>query len=126
MGIATGEQLVDDRRLWAAADRLGVMFPDLPRLGYDLVTWIQEPTDVETENGPVHLPRVAVLAVISPHPKDPDRQRFSKAAMWYDDWKEEEDKRAHYAAMDDPLIKFYKPLLRAHVKSLLNSEALID
>lgn len=126
MGIATGEPLVDDRRLWAAADRLGVMFPDLPRLGYDLVTWIQEPMDVETAEGRTHLPRVAVLAVISPHPKDPNRQRFTKAAMWYDDWKEEEDKRAHYAAMDDPLIKFYKPLLRAHVESLLNSEALID
>lgn len=126
MGIATGEPLVEDRRLWIAADRLGVMFPDLPRLGYDLLTWIQEPMDMETAAGPVHLPRVAVLAVISPHPKDPDRQRLSKAAMWYEDWKEEEDKRSHYAAMDDPLIKFYKPLIRAHVESLLNSEALND
>lgn len=126
MGMVTGEPLVDDRRLWAVADRLGVMFPDLPRLGYDLITWIQEPVEYENEQGPGMLPRVAVLAVISPHPKDPNRQRLTKAAMWYKDWKEEEDKRKHYAAMDDPLIKFYKPLLRAHVQSMLNSEALID
>lgn len=126
MGIATGEPLVPDERLWIAANKLGVMFPDLPRLGYDLVTWIQEPQEVETERGRVILPRVAVLAVISPHPKDKERQRLTKAAMWYDDWKEEEDKRSHYAAMDDPLIRFFKPLVRAHVKSMLNSEALID
>ena len=126
MGIATGEPLVPDKRLWAAADRLGVMFPDLPRLGYDLVTWIQEPVEMNTERGPVTLPRVAVLAVFSPHPKDETRERLTKAAMWYDDWKEEEDKRKHYAAMDDPLIRFYKPVVRAHLESMLNSEALID
>lgn len=126
MGIATGEPLVPDERLWVIANQLGVIFPDLPRLGYDLVTWIQGPTAVETEQGRRVLPRVAVLGVISPHPKDKDRQRFSKAAMWYDDWKEEEDKRSHYAGMGDPLLKFYKPLIRAHVESLMNSEALID
>lgn len=82
MGIPTGEPLVDDKRLWAIADRLGVIFPDLPRLGYDLVTWIQEPLHWEENDQEYTLPRVAVLAVVSPHPKDKERERLSSSGRW--------------------------------------------
>lgn len=122
-----GEPLVEDKRLWAVAEQLGVIFPKLPVFGYDLVTWIQEPLVLTAEGGrPVTLPRVAVLAVVSPHPKDKDRERMTKMAMWFDDWDTEEKMRSHYAGAPDPLLKFYKPVIREHLKALQNSQDLIE
>jgi hypothetical protein len=124
MSELIGEPLVEDKRLWVVAEKIGVMFPDLPKFGYDFITWIQEPLIFDEVDGKeAILPRVAVLAVISPHPKDKDRQRMSKLAMWYADWEREE-----WLAKNgpDPLIKFYKTLVPPHLESLRNSQELID
>ena len=122
MNIATGEPLVEDKRLWTVAEKIGVIFPELPRIGYELVTWIQEPVPFNDAT----LPRVACFAVISPHPKDKNRERLTRGAIWYDDWDEAEKVAGHYAGAGDPLLKFFKPIIRAHLESLKNSEELID
>lgn len=120
--IALGEPLVEDKRLWAAADRLGVIFPDLPRLGYDLVTWLQE--EMPFEDG--MLPKVACFGIISPHPTDKERDRLTRGAAWYTEWEELEMTAAHYVGANDPLVKIFKPIARAHIESMKNSEDLIN
>lgn len=120
--LALGEPLVEDKRLWAAAERLGVIFPQLPRMGYDLVTWLQEEVPFQD----IILPKVACFAIISPHPKDKERQRLTRGAAWYSDWEELEMTAKHYVGANDPLVKMFKPIARAHIEVMKNSEELID
>lgn len=120
--LALGEPLVEDKRLWAAAERLGVIFPELPRMGYDLVTWLQEEMPFED----IMLPKVACFGILSPHPKDKDRQRLTRGAAWYEDWDEMEKVSKHYAGAPDPLVKIFKPIARTHIETMKNSEELID
>lgn len=120
--LALGEPLVEDRRLWAAAERLGVIFPQLPRMGYDLITWVQEEMPFQD----IMLPKVACFGIISPHPKDKDRQRLTRGAAWWNDWDEMDMVAKHHNSPQDPLVKIFKPIARAHIEVMKNSEELID
>ncbi len=124
--LALGEPLLTDRRLEKVAGRLVVEFPKLLDYETDFVTWIQEPQELLVEGLVRKLPRVAVLGMVSPNPKHPDSSQLSKAGMWYDHWREEDQMFGRMNQKDDPALKFYRVLAKEHLRLMDNLTALRD
>lgn len=77
------------------------------------VTFIQEPSEKEPR-------RLAVFAVITPHPKKDIRavarpQIITMTAMPYERWVEMEKQHRHYAGLSDPVRPIFAGVLRRHL-----------
>lgn len=124
--IELGEPLVSDERLHRVANRLAVEFRDMLAFGFDLVTWVQEPKVIEASGRTTKVPYMAVLGIVSPHPKQAGSQKLSSAAMLLEHWRTEEQEFNRLVGRDDPALKFYRALARHHMGVLKGLSELTD
>ena len=123
-GYASFETLVDDRRLARVEDQLRRVFPALPDSSL-FVTFIQPATVASTEQGPVDVPDLATLAVISKNPrKGPDI--MTQGQMLLTVWRTEDGQYRHFVGVQDPLLLVYRPILRNHLESLASLRELTN
>lgn len=124
--LVLGEALMSDERLHRVANRLAAEFRELLAFGFDLITWVQEPRVAEVNGHATKIPHMATLGIISPHPKQPNVQKLSQAAMLLDHWRAEEQEFNRLVGRPDPALKFYRVLARHHTNLLKSLSELND
>ena len=123
-GYADFDTLIDDLRLARVEEKLRQKFPTLPGDSV-FVTFIQPVTTAQTENGPVEVPDLGSLAVISRHPrKGPDLMTQGQVLLTA--WREAEWRFRHLVGLSDPALLLYAPIVRSHLESLQSLRELMN
>lgn len=123
-GYAAFETLVDDRRLARVEDQVRRVFPTLPDSSL-FVTFIQPATVAKTEQGPVPVPALATLAVISKNPRG-GADVMTQGQMLLTLWQDEDGQYRHFVGVVDPALRFYRPIVRNHLESLQSLRELLN
>lgn len=119
------EPLITDERLARVEGRLRDEFKHFPD-DASLLTYWQDSFEAgkEGQDEPISVPKLAVLAVISRNPRHPDYDTMTMGSMRFDDWASEERSFKHFAGVEDPALKLYRPIVRRHISTIENLKAM--
>lgn len=129
---SVGEQTKDLEPVltdWAASvieGRLRDQYMGMVPRDTNFVTFYQEPKEIEGPTGSVQIPRMAVFAVISDHPKLPRGPRImTHGTASATDFEDATAEQRHFVARKDPAVVIFGSVLKQHMEMLNNMKEII-
>jgi len=114
------DPILRDDRVDKIAGKIKLEFPDLWEAKF--ITYLQPEQVLEQKDSskPVTIPPVVVMAILSPNPKAPGYMIMTKAAVYFDHWRETDKKQKHYVGVEDPAYKIFRRTAKEHAKTMRN------
>jgi hypothetical protein len=118
------ETLLSDERLARLEETLRRTYT-FPKQNTDLVTFVQPPTDHETDSGVRRVPGLAIFAIVSDNPRSKGHRIMTTGSTYLETWEREDKTRSHFVGVKDMAQEIYGPIVKAHLETMKNYNEMI-
>ena len=118
--FADCEPLLPDSKVEKIQEKLKREFPAIGDAV--LVSYVQPRQALGSKNGggPADIEEVAVFAIISQNPKEPQYHIMTKAAVYLSEWRDVQKTYGHFVAKADPAYRIFHRTCVEHAKTMQN------